>query len=289
MGLDLDFQINANFSSYSDSFFTTNAKTQEDWVDGQGHGHAYVLANKSYDLVQLGRRQKGKWAFLATLSGSDDNIVLRLHQWRKFSKRTGWQRENTVRMPLFSDGSNNTVLVGQLSKDLNELNREENLGLPEQLPPGYHPWEAPVSPRTPSTRELPGREARDDALSKIATQAAAKSGRNHQPRILDSIQVRGPAPPLPSEFQDLISGLSLAATSASDEATPSAAPGGRKGATPRTPNGKGVKRHLPSDESPRPEISEENESPRSRPAKRHMRLQPVGRLARKTALTVDIK
>jgi hypothetical protein len=91
-----------------------------------------VHTDRSYDLIYLGEKSKGTWAFLATLTGSEDDVELHLHQWRMPSPGQPWVRRKTIRMPLYSEGSCNCVTVGANGYDVNDLIKDLDLGLPPQ-------------------------------------------------------------------------------------------------------------------------------------------------------------
>jgi len=100
-----------------------------------------VHANRSYDIASLGKREKGNWVFLATLTGSGDAVELLLHQWRTPYSGKPWTRQNTIKMPLYSDGNSNCINVGTRNSDINELISQQNLGLPVQ--PKVNPKDDP--------------------------------------------------------------------------------------------------------------------------------------------------
>ncbi|KAK3899622.1 hypothetical protein C8A05DRAFT_17963 [Staphylotrichum tortipilum] len=87
-----------------------------------------VAANRTYDVVYLGRRKQGCWVFRCRLHGSGDKMHLKLYQ--SYSRKRGLplRDKTTLDLPLYFDGSSGCIHVGDRNRDISEL----SLDLPPQ-------------------------------------------------------------------------------------------------------------------------------------------------------------
>jgi hypothetical protein len=98
-----------------------------------------VAADRSYDLVYLGKRTQGTWAFRLLLHRSSDddddddnnnNMQPELHLEQFYQRRRDipLRRQNTLHLPLYFDGNSSCIHVGDRNRDISEL----GLDLPPQ-------------------------------------------------------------------------------------------------------------------------------------------------------------
>lgn len=92
------------------------------------HQRGRVTADRTYDLVYLGKRKQGSWIFQLSLHGSGDDMYLTLQQ--SYAKRMDmpFMEMKTLRLPLYFDGNSSSIHVGERNRDISEL----DLGLPPQ-------------------------------------------------------------------------------------------------------------------------------------------------------------
>jgi len=90
-----------------------------------------IEAERSYDLLYLGRREKGKWRFTAKVEegGGNNSARLILEQFHQPPGKKVWNRATTLTLPLYLDASSNCIHVGARDKDISEL---ELVGVPQQ-------------------------------------------------------------------------------------------------------------------------------------------------------------
>ncbi|KAK4235727.1 hypothetical protein C8A03DRAFT_36422 [Achaetomium macrosporum] len=87
-----------------------------------------VAANRTYDLVYLGKRRQGSWLFRLSLHGSGDEMELKLEQYYSKRIRMRLREENTLYLPLYLDGNSSCIQIGDRSRAISEV----GLDLPPQ-------------------------------------------------------------------------------------------------------------------------------------------------------------